>query len=301
MRWWWARTLQEWAKTHHLQGTPTDLERARTLYRKTLALYEGMGVQRYADLVKEAQRELRIATYREAEAHQYASQELAAAAHVQQGLLPEETPCIPGWSVAATLNPSKETSGDFYDFIPLSDGRLGIVVADVADKGAGAALYMALSRTLIRALAAEYPAQPEMIMRGVNDRILGETHTDMFVTAIFGVLDPASGIMSYSNAGHNPPYHFRAQGDQAPKALNKTGMPLGILPGANWEPEAIEMAPGDVLVLYSDGLTEAQNLQDELYGEGRLVKVVRANLGCSAEEIQDAVLEQVRQFVGSAP
>ena len=230
-----------------------------------------------------------------------AVRQLEVAGRIQEGLLPAESPYIPGWQLAATLVPANETSGDFYDFIPLPGRRWGIVVADVADKGAGAALYMALSRTLIRTFAVEHPSEPEAALRAANERILAETRTDMFVTVFYGVLDPEEGSLAFCNAGHNPPFLLKAQDVGEFLALTRTGLPLGILEDASWERGTVQMEQGDALVLYPDGITEAQGAEEIEFGQERLLGVVKAGLGSSAQELQDSVLSEVRQFVGDAP
>ena len=227
--------------------------------------------------------------------------ELALAGRVQASFLPTEMPDLPGWDLAVTLQPARETSGDFYDVNPLPNGELGILVADVVGKGVGAALYMALSSTLIRTYAGEYPTQPELVCEAVNRRILGDTQDDMFVTAFYGILNPATGTLIYSNAGQNTPYLIGAQKGAEDRKLSATGKPLGIFEDETWEKGVTLLAPGDVLVLYTDGVTEAQNAQDALYGEERLLKCVQANLGRPAADIQDAVIADVYEFVRDAP
>jgi hypothetical protein len=135
-------------------------------------------------------------------------QELALAGRVQASLLPGAPPAILGWQAAATWKPARETSGDFYDFVSLPDGRIGIVIADVVDKGMGAALLMALSRTLIRSYAVDYPDHPEELLRVANQRIISDIRSGLFVTMFYGIIDPVSGSLTYCNAGHPPPYLF---------------------------------------------------------------------------------------------
>lgn len=229
------------------------------------------------------------------------NQELALAWQIQAGFLPDDLPDIPGWQLAATLKPSRETSGDFYDLIPLPNGRFGILVADVTDKGMGAALFMVLSRTLIRTYAVRYHTQPDFVLRAANRRILMDINTDQFVTVFYGVLDPVTGTLTYCNAGHNPPYLLSAQNDDVVQALRRTGMPLGIFEDVNWEQKAVQLAPGDMLVLYTDGLTEAQDPQEEFFGEERLLELAQANLGRSAQDVQDALMAHVHEFMGDAP
>ena len=239
-------------------------------------------------------------------------QELALAGEIQASFLPSELPEIPGWQLTATLEPARETSGDFYDVISLPNGRLGILVADVTDKGTGAALYMALSRTLIRTYALEYDTQPELAFGAAHRRILEDTNTNQFVTVFYGVLDPATGTLTYCNAGHNPPYLFcaasprrggSAQNGTEIQELDNTGLPLGLrmFKDMTWERRQVQLTPGDVLVLYSDGITEAQDLREDFFEEERLIEVAQANLGHSAGDMQEAIITQVHEFMGDAP
>jgi sigma-B regulation protein RsbU (phosphoserine phosphatase) len=302
--WQWARTLVQWAVLHVRRGEPADLQQAQALLREARSAFEEMDSKGYVDLCNKHLRSLRAEMYGRAVALDKASQELAVAGRIQEGLLPEKTPYIPGWQLAVRLEPARETSGDFYDFIPLPDGQVGIVVADVADKGAGAALYMALSRTLIRTYAAQFPDQPALTLRGANQRILQETHTDMFVTVFYGVLDPQSGSLLYGNAGHNPPFLLKAGGVEA---LGRTGLPLGIIEDTAWEQGRAQIDRGDALVLYTDGAIDAQTEKGDLFGQERLLEAIQANHTSSdpttvnAQEIEQAVLSAVHDFVGDAP
>jgi len=228
-------------------------------------------------------------------------QELALAGQIQASFLPDDLPDVPGWQLTATLKPARETSGDFYDLIPLPNGRLGIVIADVADKGAGAALYMALSCTLVRTYAADYPTQAEHVLSAANRRIMMDARTSMFVTIFYGILDPHTGMLTYCNAGHLPPYLLSASGGDAVQALRRTGPPLGILEDVIWEQGTAQFALGDALVLYTDGVTDAEDEKGVFFGGERLLAVVEANRGRSAQEMQAALLTGVDEFVGDAP
>jgi len=239
--------------------------------------------------------------YEQTLAHQRVEQELALAGQIQASFLPDDLPHVPGWQLAATLEPARETSGDFYDVIPLPNGRFAIVVADVADKGMGAALYMALSRTLIRTYAVEYHTRPDYVLRVANRRILADAQAGLFVTVFYGVLNPTTGTLTYCNAGHNPPYLLSARNEDTAQALRRTGMPLGIAGGVTWEQDVVQLAPGDMLVLYTDGVTEAQDGRETFFGKERLLEVVRTNLGRPAQDVQDALLAEVHEFVGDAP
>jgi sigma-B regulation protein RsbU (phosphoserine phosphatase) len=158
------------------------------------------------------------------EANKKFERELALAGSLQSSFFPEEPPDIPGWELSVTLKPARETSGDFYDVYALPNGKLGILVADVVDKGAAAALYMALSWTLIRTYAAEFPEEPDKVLSSVNQRIISDTDSSRFVTVFYGVLDPETGSFSYCNAGHNPPLLIRSQNGKKPERLTKTGV-----------------------------------------------------------------------------
>lgn len=227
--------------------------------------------------------------------------ELALAGRVQASFLPSELPDLAGWQLAVTLKPARETSGDFYDINPLPNGEVGILVADVVGKGVGAALYMALNWTLIRTYAAEYPTQPELVCKAVNRRILRDTHADMFVTAFYGILNPASGTLIYSNAGQNPPHLHSAKSGNGVERLSATGKPLGMFEGETWKKGVALLLPGDVLVLYTDGVVEAQDSHDAVFGEEQLLRSVRANMGRPAQDIQDAIIADVSEFIGDAP
>ncbi len=233
--------------------------------------------------------------------YQRVSEELKLAGSIQASLLPNTFPDMDGWQFAVTLAPAGETSGDFFDIIPLSDGKIGFVIADVLDKGVGPAIYMTLSRTLIRTYATEFDLQPDLVFFATNERILKDTRANLFVTAFFGVLDPASGVLTYCNAGHNPPYFLGSQNGCEPIPLEKTGFPIGIDEDATWERSEIEMDLGDVLVLYTDGVPDAQNLDGAFFKQESLVGIIQEHLGESAEMLQKSILDAVYSFVGDAP
>jgi sigma-B regulation protein RsbU (phosphoserine phosphatase) len=227
--------------------------------------------------------------------------ELAEAARIQYSILPANTPELAGWDLAVRLHPAHETSGDFYDFIPLEHGKLGLMVADVSDKGLGAALFMALTSSLFRTFIARHPTLPALAISLVNERILSDTRGSSFVTAFLGVLEPNTGRLRYVNAGHNPPYLLSVQKGKAIDRLRLTGMALGIMNEATWQQKMVKFIPGDLLMIYTDGITEAQNSRGSFYGERRLLDMTRSMRGHPAAEIQEAVLADVFDFVGQAP
>jgi sigma-B regulation protein RsbU (phosphoserine phosphatase) len=230
-----------------------------------------------------------------------AEKELILAGEIQASFLPRTLPEIPGWELAVTLKPARQTCGDFYDVISLPNGRVGLIIADVADKGAAAALYMALSRTLVRTFTILYHARPDFALRAANHRIRADTDSEQFVTLFLGVLDPATGVLSYANAGHNPPLLFPADPEGKTQPLLRTGIPLGMFDGKTWERESVRLAPGDTLLLYTDGITEAQNVQRELFGSGRLIRATRQHLRGSAADLQQGLTQAVADFVGDMP
>jgi sigma-B regulation protein RsbU (phosphoserine phosphatase) len=233
-------------------------------------------------------------------ANQKMARELALAGQVQASFLPSRLPSIPGWDLAVCLKPARETSGDFYDVHLMADGKLGLLVADVVDKGVGAALYMALSWALIRAYTAEYPAQPELVLEAVNRRILADTSADQFLSVFYGVVDPGTGNLTYCNAGHYPPYILgRGQG-RPTRSLPRTGMLLGVEQEEKWSQASVQLAPGDVLVLYTDGILDAEDAGGEFFGRERLLNTLLANLDRSAQEIQAALVEAVANFTRGA-
>jgi serine phosphatase RsbU (regulator of sigma subunit) len=230
-------------------------------------------------------------------AHQKMVQELEFAGRIQSTFLPAQVPALAGWDISATLIAARQTSGDFYDFVPLPEGRLGLIVADVADKGTGAALYMALSRTLIRTYALEYPDEPERALQAANERILADTQSDQFVTVFYGILLPENGLLTYANAGHNPACIVGVK----EQLLGQTGIPLGMFPAMAWQRRQAQLRPGDVLVMYTDGFCEAQDSNQAEFGEARLLEIVRAYRDRGATAVQQALIDGVSEFIGDAP
>lgn len=259
-----------------------------------LTVLDCLGGSRFSE---QRERELRLAGYlnqaaRALEQVARRTQELALAGRVQASLLPR-TPSLPGWELTALLRPARQTAGDFFDFVQLPAGRLGIVIADVADKGMGAALYMALTRTLIRTFAVDYPFQPERVLRATSGRVLSDAGAGLFVTVFYGILDPASGRLVYCNAGHHPPYIVSAMQGAEPRMLPRTGMALGVVDGATWQQQSTQLERGDLLLLYTDGVVEAQDREGQLFGFDRLLAVAQEQPARSAPDTQEAILAAV--------
>jgi serine phosphatase RsbU (regulator of sigma subunit)/anti-sigma regulatory factor (Ser/Thr protein kinase) len=217
---------------------------------------------RVAQLIRQQQEE--------ALERQRIEQELRVARLIQQLLLPKELPAIDGWDVAAYYQPARAVGGDFYDFYAFPDGRMGFVIGDVTDKGVPAALVMATTRTLLRS-AAEHDSSPGRILERTNNQLVEDIPPKMFVTCFYAVLDPVTGRLVYANAGHDVPYQWTASGVVEMRAR---GMPLGLLPGMQYEEKETILGPGESLLLYSDGLAEAHNLQREMFGFPRIQRLV---------------------------
>lgn len=230
------------------------------------------------------------------------AREMVMAGKIQADILPEEPPIIPGWDIAARLLPAHETSGDFYDFIPLSPRKWGLLIADVTDKGMGAALFMALSSTLLRTYAVRFPTLPALTLDAVSERLLSDTRGSMYVTAFYAILETHTGRLVYANAGHPPAVLFSLRkGKESIEQLRPTGMALGVSEEARWRQKEVRLAPGDVLILYTDGITEAQNLQGAFFEEDRLMEAALAHAGGGARQILDGLMAEVNRFTGSAP
>jgi sigma-B regulation protein RsbU (phosphoserine phosphatase) len=226
--------------------------------------------------------------------------EVALAAEIQLGLLPAVLPQPAGWRIAAALLPARETAGDFYDCFLLPDGRLALVIADVSGKGLGAALYMATGRALIRTLVPLGITAPAAVLAGVNAHLLEDTHAGLFITAFFGLLDLASGTLTYANAGHPPPLLTDSTG-RALQLLNPTGLVLGVEPGVIWREEEVVLGEGDRLLLYTDGVTEAQDALGAFFETEQLLATLAAGAGDDVEAVVARVRAAVLAFAGALP
>ncbi len=231
------------------------------------------------------------------------AQELRMARQIQVSFLPETCPSLPGWEISADWRAAREVGGDFYDFIPLDADHMGLVIADVSDKGMPAALFMSLSRTLVRVSASEMRSPVEVLQR-VNDWLMAENRSEMFLTAFYGVLNWRTGELTFACAGHNPPLLWRcpseAQGWARSEVVPLTaeGIVLGILEDVSLEERRISFGPGDILILYTDGVTEPINAQEEEFGQERLVAVVANNCDRTCTQIVQAIGAAVSEFVG---
>jgi serine phosphatase RsbU (regulator of sigma subunit)/anti-sigma regulatory factor (Ser/Thr protein kinase) len=250
----------------------------------TLAAQAAPAVQ-VAGLVRQRQAEVR--------ARERLDHELRLARQIQQTLLPRELPALPGWQLDAYYRPARAVGGDFYDFLVYDDGRLGIAIGDVSDKGVPAALMMATTRSILRSVARDCES-PGQVLQRANDLLCPDMPAKMFVTCLYGILDPASGQLRFANAGHDLPY--LRHGDEVLE-LRARGMPLGLLPEMTYEEHEVTLTPGDRVLFHSDGLAEAHNPAHELFGFPRLMTVVRdCPLG---RPLIEEALEKLADFTGA--
>ncbi len=221
--------------------------------------------------------------------------EVELARQIQQTFIPETLPLLSGWDLAARWLTARQVGGDFYDVMEMPGGRIGLFIADVADKGVPAALFMALTRTLVHAAVIDTESPAEALRR-VNDLLIPDTQQGMFVTAVYGVLYPESGIFVYANAGHNPPLWLTSDGKI--ERLTRTGMALGVIEGTSMDDRTIELKHGDNLLLYTDGLSEAFSPGGDLFGEERIIAALQAAGDKSAERILQRIQVDLDTFVG---
>jgi sigma-B regulation protein RsbU (phosphoserine phosphatase) len=219
--------------------------------------------------------------------------ELQVAREVQAGLIPPDTPQLAGWEFAACWKPAHEVSGDFYDFIKLPGGKTGVVVADVSDKGMPAAMFMALSRSIIRAVSGR-SGSPAGDIREANRLIWQDAAEEMFITLFYAQIEADKSSLTYVNAGHNPPYLYRAAKGEI-NSLTRTGMAAGVEEQVDYQQVALDFKKGDSLLIYTDGIIDA-NGQDGRFGEERLLAAYRKYAGLNAREMVRAIEEEVSTF-----
>ena len=230
--------------------------------------------------------------------------DLAVASSIQQMLLPAATPHIAGLDLAAQYMPTQKIGGDLYDFYPLAPTRLGIAVADVSGKGIPASLLMAICRTNLQQIAPRL-ASPAQVLRAVNRTMAGDVCRGMFITILYAVVDVAQNTVTFARAGHELPLVLRrdpATGQAVTEFVGSEGMPVGLVDPAMFESaiadRTIPFLPGDALVLYTDGVTEAANEEDKEFSGNRLADTLRTLRGRSAAEITEGIVDQVRRFTG---
>jgi serine phosphatase RsbU (regulator of sigma subunit)/putative methionine-R-sulfoxide reductase with GAF domain len=225
--------------------------------------------------------------------------EVELARQIQKTFLPDHLPEFPNWDLAAVWRTARQVGGDFYDVFELAGGRLGLFIADVSDKGIPAALFMAMTRTLVRAVV-EDTLSPAEALRRVNELIIPDNQQSMFVTAVYGVLSRESGEFVYTNAGHNPPIWWCGRTGKL-EILRRTGVALGVMEKAVMEERTIRLDAGDILLFYTDGLTEAFSPDGDIYGQERLYELVRSTKETALHGFLDGIEKSVDEFMGTAP
>ncbi|HVQ18861.1 MAG TPA: SpoIIE family protein phosphatase, partial [Actinomycetes bacterium] len=230
----------------------------------------------------------------EARSRERIDQELKVAQLIQQQFLPKALPDLPTWHISAYYRPARTVGGDFYDFFSLPDGRVMVVTGDVTDKGVPAALVMASTHSLLRETGPRL-VSPSAVLSRVNELLCEDIPEHMFVTCLAMVIDPPTGGIELANAGHNLPFVRCVDGSV--RELKATGMPLGLMPGMTYEQRSAVIAPGERLLLYSDGLTEQHDDAGEMFGFGRTEQLV-AQAG-SVEELTDLCVSELAKFSGS--
>jgi serine phosphatase RsbU (regulator of sigma subunit)/ketosteroid isomerase-like protein len=224
-------------------------------------------------------------------------QELRVARRIQQASLPKEVPALEGWGISPLYRPAREVGGDFYDFHPLSEGRLGLVVGDATGKGVPAALVMSTTCGMLQVAAqALESSSPGEILERVNETLLARIPTNMFVTCFYAILEPKSASLRYANAGHDLPYLHRGRGEA--EELRARGMPLGLMPGMGYEEKEIVLQAGESALFYSDGLVEAHDPEGEMFGFPRLRALVAQHGDDEEGPLGDFLLEELYSFVG---
>ena len=224
--------------------------------------------------------------------HERLEQELHVAHLIQQTLLPKQVPQLSGWQLSTYYSPARFVGGDFYDFIYLEDGRLGILIGDVTDKGVPAALLMATTRSFLRSIALG-GASPGKVLEQTNTMLHPDIPPKMFVTCLYAILEPQTGLLRFANAGHDLPRRWH---NGQVFELQATGMPLGLMPDMTYEEQETTLAPGEHVLFYSDGLVEAHNTEREMLGFPRLTRMLRAMK--SGTDSISFLLEQLKLFVG---
>lgn len=224
--------------------------------------------------------------------------ELQLARNVQISLLPRDIPKIDGWEFAAHWQPARQVGGDYYDFIPYPDGLLGLVIADVTDKGMPAALFMASTKNILRASIEGCGNIAEGVTKA-NRLIERESSDQLYISLVYACLDPKNGNMLYINAGHNPPLHFHAKNCKFTRFI-QSGMWMGVDANAVYQPETEIIEPGDIIVFYTDGVTEAENKKGEAFGEKGLETAIRVNPDVRPPDLCLSVIQSVKKFTGTS-
>ncbi len=231
------------------------------------------------------------------------NREIEIAREVQERLFPQSIPAIPGLTLAGACRPAQGVGGDYYDVIELENGRLGLAIGDVSGKGISAALLMASLRACLRTMTRVSQMDLARLMQNMNQLVYESSAINRYATFFFAIYDPQARQLQYVNAGHNPPVLLRASANAGIQHIRlETGGPVvGLLPGIPYEQESLALEAGDLLLLYTDGISEAMTASDEEWGEERMIRAAEAARDESAERILRAIFEAADQFTAKAP
>ncbi|HEY6753083.1 MAG TPA: SpoIIE family protein phosphatase [Rubrobacteraceae bacterium] len=251
-------------------------------------------VERTSKDLEASNQELEVANKELETFYHSVEQELRMARRIQHALLPKDLPELEGWQIAYHYQPAREVGGDFYDFLRFEDGQVGLVIGDVSGKGMAAALVMANTQSVLRAVARRRGITPGQVLEEANELMCAYIPPNTFVTCFYGVLDPESGRLVYANAGHDPPCERH---DSRVDELRARGMPLGLMPGMLYEQKETVLAAGDNLLFYSDGLVEAHDPKGEMFGFPRLQGLIEAHRS-GDPSLNDFLLSELTRFTG---
>ncbi|HVG08903.1 MAG TPA: SpoIIE family protein phosphatase [Thermoanaerobaculia bacterium] len=239
--------------------------------------------------------------HREALERERLEREMHLAAEIQRQILPKGAPAVPGFELVGWNRPARQVGGDYYDLLALPDGRVELVVGDVSGKGIPAALMVSTLHSALRLLLDQAGFGPSLLER-LNRHILESSMANKFITLLMAELEPWSGLLRYLNAGHNPGFLVRGGlGGGRVEELSSSGVPLGLLPNSRYQPRELMVEPGDIVCIYSDGITEAESIDDEEFGNARLIEILRKHQGFTLQEVLETLQGAVTRFAVGRP
>ena len=231
------------------------------------------------------------------------ARDLKEARNIQQNIIPSDVPGVPGWLFAQTFQPARQTSGDFFDYITLPNGKLGVLIADAAGKGMGASLIMSQACSLFRTYAPQFCDSTDLVMEAVNYRLLRDNQDIKNVPTFYGILDPDTGCLTYSNAGHDPQLLLiqSPNGTIRHRSMDATGIPLGMFSETKWGKEVVTIPPDGFIVLYTDGIVNTRDTEGSFYGSDKLLNLLYSNYKLNPNDLQRVLLSSISDFGKGCP